>query len=185
MPALPGCAPRLRSQALRHRNTRVFKEQILAPLRSRLGAVTHLGPLHSIGQRCRVCQQRHPCLLRRAVALALVARETSCTQVLRSGSPTSRTRDYMIDRQVKCSALPTAILAAVSVTRQNSRALGARSTLPSSHIDVLDQPNDARRGKRKVLRAKHTVAVELDNFSRALPDQANRARHVDHSQCFV
>src|SRR5688500_9268542 len=96
---------------LRNSIATVFHEQILAPLRSRLGGVAHRSSLHPISQRRGICQQRHPCFFGRAVALALVASEASGAQVLSHSSPAARTRHDVVDRQVERPACHSTILA--------------------------------------------------------------------------
>ncbi len=64
---------RMPSVLLSHLNSRIFHEKILSPFGTRFSGVPQRSSFHSISQRCRIGQKRHPRFLRRAAAFALIA----------------------------------------------------------------------------------------------------------------
>src|SRR6266850_7543291 len=96
-----------------------FQKQILTPFPTRFGGVAHRSALDAVRQSSRVCQQRHPCFLRSAVALALVARKASGAQVVSHSLSAARTRQNVVNRQVERPTRHSTVLATVTIAREN------------------------------------------------------------------
>src|SRR5687767_7094403 len=88
-------------------------------------------------------QKRHSCLFRRAVALTLVALDTSRHQVLRRRFAALCARQYMVKRQFFGVLMLAAILAAITVTNINSRPFHRRFATATMHIDVMTKAHYA------------------------------------------
>ena len=97
--------------------------------------------LNAIAEGARIGEQRHPGFVGRAVAFALVAHSACGAEVFRPGAPAARTRQNVIERQIEGRAARAAVLAAITVARQNGSTLRDAAASPA-HVNVLDQAND-------------------------------------------
>src|SRR5262245_20008445 len=112
-------------------------------------------PVYAIDQCCRILQQRHPRFFRRPVAFSLIACETGRYQVLRRSISSTRSRQDVIDRQIKRIPFDSAVLATISIAGKNTSALARRAALPAANVDVVRQTNYAWSRKLEVLRSKN------------------------------
>src|SRR5690606_573057 len=86
-------------------------EEILLPFRTRLGVVTKQDVIEPKAKQLLRRQERHTCLLRRAVAFPLVAFDARGHEVLRGVLAALCSRQNVVERQILCVTMVAAILA--------------------------------------------------------------------------
>ena len=130
-------------------------------------------------------KQRHSCLIRCAVSFTLVTTDARCDQICRRAFPALRSRKYMVERQVLCMFVLTAVLAAISISNVNARTLHRRLAAIAPYVDVMTKANHRRDCERRRRRMQDVVAVVLFDKNRPAKPQAHRPRDADSSERLV
>ena len=163
----------------------IVHKEILAPLGSVLGVMTEQHVIEAEPEQLLRGQQRHACLLGRAVALTLVTLDARRHEVLRRALAALRTRKNMIERQVLGVLVLCAILAAITVADVDARTLHRGLAIIAADVHIVTQPNHGRHGKRGRRRMQHIVAVIFLNKNGTAKPQAHRARHAHRAERLV
>src|SRR5258706_4370025 len=154
-------------------------EQVLAPFGARLCIVAKHYTFELNAQRRLRSQQRHSCLRRRAITLAIITRHASRNYVHRGVITATRTRQDVIKRQLSYALLFTAVLATELVAHVNPQAPHARLLAAAANVDVSASANYRRHWPLSVSRTQHAIAVELFDEDRVLESHDDCARDTD------
>src|SRR5215471_4756554 len=162
----------------------LFEEEVLAPFGAGPRRVAPYGPLQSVVQSRWISEQRHPRLFRRAVAFAVVANLAGGHKVFGKCSPAARFRQDVIERQIERRATPAAILAAVTVAREDAMAVG-HAVLPRPHVNVLSQTDDRRSVENETRRTNPDAPVNFERLGHPPPHQRQSLRRGHETQWLV
>jgi len=130
-------------------------------------------------------EQRHTCLLRRAVPLSLVTFYTGCNQVVRSAFSALSTREDMIQRQLFCVFCFAAILAAIAVADVDPGTLHCRFPIIAADVDVVAKANNGRHWKRCRWRMQHVIAIIFLNKDRTAKPKTNGTSNTHGAERLV
>ena len=130
-------------------------------------------------------QQRHARLLRRAVALSLVALHACGHEIRRRTFTALGAGKNMVERQVFSMSMLTAVLAAVTVADVNACALHRRFAAIASNIDVMAQSDHRRNRKDCRRRMQNVVSILLFDENGAAKPQAHRAGDADGAERLI
>ena len=119
-------------------------------------------------------------LFRGTVTFSLIAFYACSDKVRRGAFAALSARQYVIERQVFCVFVFTAVLTTVSIANVNPGTFHCGLAAISANVDVVAQPNHRRHGKRRRGRMKDIVAIVfLDKDRTAKHRQTERA----HQRC--
>src|SRR5262245_22401052 len=91
-------------------------------------------------------------------------------QVFGQSTPAARFRQDVIERQLERRATASAILAPMTIAREDAVAVG-HSVLPRPHVNVVSQTDDRRRVKNETRRTDPDATVNFERFGHPPPHQ--------------
>lgn len=126
-------------------------------------------------------KQRHACLVRRSIALTLVALDAGRDKVVGRAFAALSSRQDVIERQVLCVFVFSAILAPITVAYIDTGPFHSGLTILAADVNIMTQPNDRRHRKLGRGRTKDIVAVVFLDENGAAEPQADGTRNADRS----
>ena len=131
------------------------------------------------------CQQRHTCLLGRAVALTLVTFDAGRDQIVRRAFAALCPRENVIERQILGVLMLAAILAAIAVANIDPGPFHRRFAVIAPNVHIMTQADNRRHRKSGRRRMENIIAVVFLDKDRAAKPQADRASHTDRAERLV
>src|SRR5687768_4749342 len=117
-----------------------FVKKILAPGLIRPAQIAHNLPVHMKRKATRAAQQMHPGFFRSAIALAMIASLAAGHQVIPGRISTARSRQHMVQGELRRRKLFATILAARMITQQN--VFARQRTALEGDVYVFSQANN-------------------------------------------
>src|SRR6185436_12075371 len=160
-------------------------EEILAPFGTCFCVVTKHDALELHAQRALRRKQRHTRFSRSSIALAVVARNTRRHDVDRRIISTTRTWQNVIQRQLTCGFLLTAVLTAELVAHVDPQTLHARRFTPATNVDVRATSNHRRHPELSSRRTQHSLTVEFLDRDCVFESHDHSPRDTDSAERFI
>jgi hypothetical protein len=160
----------------------IVHEQVLSPLGPIFCVVAEKYVIEAESEQFLRCEQRHACLLRRSIALALITFDARSYQILRRTLTSLSTRENMVECEVLGVPVLAAVLTPVAVPNVDPRPFHCCFTAISPNVYIVPQPNHRRDRKGGRGRVENLVSIVLLEKYRAAKPQTHGTTDADRAE---